>query len=114
MAGEKKDFSMQANLDRYYYYIANGTDDSMIAPLQDEEFKKIVRFLRVKFNINEHLTEGVFIQLRNEIRNDYSLSMRKSIVDYVLMNENERKRLNIEWTPKKFELKWFIPNKKIF
>lgn len=99
------------DLERYYYYIQNGTDESMIAPLPDEEFRQFGRLLPPMAKTNETTPKAIarwnaFVsQLHDEIRVDYSFSMRKAIVDYVLMNADEKRRLRIERTPEKFHLK---------
>lgn len=90
--------------ERYYYYIERGTDLSMIAPLPDNQFKHFHKLLSNKIK-NDPKLNALIDELHTDIVNDYSYSMRKSIVDYVLMNLDERNRLKIEWTPKTFNLK---------
>ena len=42
---------------------------------------------------------GIRKELEEEVEESYCLSLRKSIVDYVLIDEEERKRLRIHSTP---------------
>ncbi|CAF4165187.1 unnamed protein product [Rotaria magnacalcarata] len=44
-------------------------------------------------------------QLKTEIHNDYDLALRKAIVDYILLDPNERQRVKIQHTPKRFNLR---------
>ena len=98
--------------ERYYYYVEKGTDVSMIAPLPDVEFKKFAHYLPTKFKSSDVQAGPLYNSLKDEIQSDYSFSMRKSIVDYVLMNVDERRRLRIQWTPKNFDLKLVVVKAK--
>ena len=41
-------------------------------------------------------------QLRKEIHTDYDLAIRRAIVDYILLDPNERKRIKVQNVPKPF------------
>lgn len=94
----------EIDFERYNYYIEKGTDISMIAPLPDNQFEMFYRFLPQKLK-NTPVMKEILDDLSSDVINDYSFSMRKAIVDYVLMNLEERKRLKIDWVPKPFMLK---------
>lgn len=94
----------EIDLERYYYYIEHGTHMSMIAPLPDNQFDIFYTLVPAHLK-NSPIMKDLHVDLKDDIVNDYVYSMRKSIVDYVMMNLNERQRLKIEWVPKKFNLK---------
>ncbi|THD19780.1 Dynein heavy chain axonemal [Fasciola hepatica] len=86
----------ERDLERYYYYIDKGISDDMIAPPPDQLWKKLEEYTPKKLVVAwPYLAE----ELREEIRHDFDHALRKSIVDYILLDPEERKRLFIEWTP---------------
>lgn len=88
----------EMDLERYYFYIDKGTDRSMIAPLSQDQIDKFYRMVPQKLKLLKNTRQS----LNGEILEDYVYSMKKSIVDYILMNPEERDRLNIESVPKSF------------
>lgn len=48
--------------------------------------------------------KSVHEELKQEIHNDYDLAIRKSIVDYILLDPKERQRVKIQNIPKTFYL----------
>jgi dynein heavy chain len=94
----------EMDLERYYYYIEHGTDMSMIAPLPDNQFDIFYKLVPAHLK-SPAIMKDLHVDLKEDIEEAYVYSMRKSIVDYVMMNLNERDRLKIEWVPKKFNLK---------
>lgn len=92
-----------SDLERYYFYIEKGTELEMISSLPSNQFELFYRF--VSPSLRNHSVHDLLNELSDEIKSDYVHSMRKSIVDYVLMNNDERKRLKIEFIPKMFNLK---------
>ena len=51
----------------------------------------------------EHLTDELFEQLRLELNDDFNFSQRQAIVDYILKDPQERKRLKIKQIPIEFQ-----------
>ena len=49
--------------------------------------------------ISKEKIELIIDQMLNEINKEYYIAGRKSILDYVLKDENERSRLGIEYNP---------------
>ncbi len=90
--------------ERYQYYIENGLDKSMIAPLPENQFEIFYNLISPKLKSQPFMKdfEPVLIQ---DVLKDYEYSMRKAILDYVLLNYDERKRIKIEWVPRPFALK---------
>ena len=94
------------DLERYYFYVENGTNLEMIAPLPSDQFHKFYKSVPdVLKNSSSIIIKELKDSLADEVTNDYVNSMKKSIVDYVLMNFDERKRLKIDAVPKPFKLK---------
>ncbi|XP_014652699.1 PREDICTED: dynein heavy chain 3, axonemal [Ceratotherium simum simum] len=91
----------ESDLERYYYYLTNGIRKDMIAP---EEDKVMVRISKLISNtlLTSPFLEPLMISLVEEKDNDYYSSLMKSIVDYILMDPMERKRLFIKSIPHVF------------
>ncbi|XP_059139620.1 dynein axonemal heavy chain 3-like isoform X2 [Physella acuta] len=94
----------QRDLERYYYYIRKGISPNMLAPQPSQQLKHIERMVPQNLLLAKHL-QPMCQQLRLEIANDYEMSARKSIVDYILQEESEKKRLHIDWIPESFPQK---------
>ncbi|VDQ02889.1 unnamed protein product [Trichobilharzia regenti] len=68
----------------------------MLEPLPSGLWEKLQKYLPAHLtsawptNVNE---------LQKQIHEDYEYAVRKSIVDYILLDPEERKRLFIEWLP---------------
>ncbi|XP_044602978.2 dynein axonemal heavy chain 3 isoform X2 [Equus asinus] len=91
----------ESDLERYYYYLTNGIRKDMIAPEEDKVMVRISKLISNRLLTNPFL-EPLMINLVEEKDNDYYNSLMKSIVDYILMDPMERKRLFIESIPHMF------------
>ncbi|XP_011917766.1 PREDICTED: dynein heavy chain 3, axonemal [Cercocebus atys] len=91
----------ESDLERYNYYLTNGIRKDMIAP---EEGEVMVRISNLISNtlLTSPFLEPLMVVLVQEKENDYYSSLMKSIVDYILMDPMERKRLFIESIPRLF------------
>uniref|UniRef100_A0A0X3NP81 Dynein heavy chain 7, axonemal n=1 Tax=Schistocephalus solidus TaxID=70667 RepID=A0A0X3NP81_SCHSO len=78
---------MEKTILRYYYYINNGIDTDHVAPMEEYWMNNMKKRIRasVKAEANQKLVE----QIEDEIREDYILSVKKAIVDFVLKDPNE-------------------------
>ena len=92
------------DIERYQYYIDNGPDKSMIAPLPDNQFEIFYNLISPRLK-SQPFTQVLAPILSKEILNDYEYSMRKAILDYVLLSHDERQRLKIEWIQRPFAQK---------
>uniref|UniRef100_H2ZMD9 Dynein axonemal heavy chain 3 n=1 Tax=Ciona savignyi TaxID=51511 RepID=H2ZMD9_CIOSA len=84
---------------RYYYYIQVGIDAKQLAGPPPGQID------RIQSSLPEHLRENGDLkamqdELTEEILNDYDFSYRKSIIDYILDDENERARVHVNAIPK--------------
>lgn len=93
--------------ERYQYYIENGPDSSMITPLSENQFEIFYKLISPTMR-NQPFMKEFEPTLIADVTNDYEFSMRKAILDYVLLNFEERRRLNIEWIPRPFVLKYIF------
>nr|XP_058892896.1 dynein axonemal heavy chain 3 isoform X22 [Kogia breviceps] len=91
----------ESDLERYYYYLTNGVQKDMIAPEEDEVMVRISKLISNTLLTSPFL-EPLMTVLVEEKENDYYSSLMKSIVDYILMDPMERKRLFIENIPRAF------------
>ncbi|XP_064624417.1 dynein axonemal heavy chain 3-like [Lineus longissimus] len=91
----------ERDLERYYYYIEHGVRSDMIAPQHVDVMNKIKSLIPTPLLKSLELKD-MQQQLHTEVISDYELSLRKGIVDYVLMDPDEKGRLHIEWTPRPF------------
>ncbi|XP_064598423.1 dynein axonemal heavy chain 7-like [Liolophura sinensis] len=72
---------------RYYYYIHNGIDTEHVAPMEDSWLENVL------YLVPEVLKSGhgeTIENLSDEMREDYLLSVKKAIVDFVLKDPRER------------------------
>jgi dynein heavy chain, axonemal len=98
---------------RYYYYIHNGIDTSHVAPLEEIRLKNIKQLLseRLRKNFSQFV-----IELSDEVKDDYLLSVKKAIVDFVLKDSTDEfkkpksklpeYRLELEIVPKPWHHKF--------
>ncbi|XP_073915702.1 dynein axonemal heavy chain 3 isoform X2 [Castor canadensis] len=94
----------EVDLERYYYYLTNGIRKDMIAPEEDQVMIRISKLISNKL-LTKPALEPLVAALSDEKENDYYYSLMKSIVDYILMDPMERKRLFIESIPRVFPLR---------
>jgi dynein heavy chain len=78
--------NIEKDILRYYYYIHNGIDTEHVAPLENARILSVMSMLteRLRKNYPQHL-----IDLTEEVREDYMLSVKKAIVDFVLRDSKE-------------------------
>ncbi|XP_016078231.1 PREDICTED: dynein heavy chain 3, axonemal [Miniopterus natalensis] len=91
----------ESDLERYAYYLTNGIRKDMIAPEDDKVMVRISKLIPHALLTNPFLEPLVSV-LVEEKESDYYSSLKKSIVDYILMDPEERKRLFIESIPRLF------------
>ncbi|XP_053383461.1 dynein axonemal heavy chain 3-like [Mercenaria mercenaria] len=89
------------DLERYYYYVEKGINKSMIA-VPDPSIMKNVCSMVPSGLLTNHELNPMIQDLSEEINHDYEYSIRKSIVDYILKDSEEKARLHIATVPKSF------------
>lgn len=68
---------------KYYYYIMHGIDDVHVAPIEPKLLEKILNLVprerKKKF-------KSILNKVIDEIKEDYAMGLKKSIVDFVLQD----------------------------
>jgi len=86
---------------RYMYYISEGIDEKEIYPLQESTIENITKLVPENYlkrsNLQNKKTETI-----EEINEYYNSAIKKAILNYILLDNNEKERLNIKKTPKVF------------
>eukprot|EP00117_Sycon_ciliatum_P023820 scpid1450/ scgid20157/ Dynein heavy chain 3, axonemal; Axonemal beta dynein heavy chain 3; Ciliary dynein heavy chain 3 len=111
-----------SDIERYSFYLERGVSVNDVEPLAREFFDSILRQEPIKSAYEEvedparayMYRSGALVaknyvvrQLMSEVEKDYNKAMRKVIVDYILMDVEERKRLRIVYTPVAYLCKVF-------
>ena len=80
---------------RYFYYIHHGIDEDLLVPAKDQWLDQILTM--IPQDPPRPMTENFFHDFVDdcvrEVNEDYVLSVRKAMVDYVMSSSIERKRL---------------------
>ncbi|KAJ3389327.1 Dynein heavy chain 7, axonemal [Entophlyctis sp. JEL0112] len=78
-------------MQRYYYYISNGIDTQHVAEMEDEWLLNVLSLLSDSLKSNH---KSVVSSLSNEMRDDYHMSVKKAIVDFVLKDHRQKNDQN--------------------
>ncbi|XP_024941329.1 dynein heavy chain 7, axonemal [Cephus cinctus] len=68
---------------RYYYYITHGIDDVHVGPMDSAVLKKILNLVPTKW---KQKFKDTMTQVIQDAKDDYAISVKKSIVDFVLQD----------------------------
>ena len=94
----------KTDMERYEFYIQNGIDKAMIAQLPEKQYDLFFSYVSQKLKTQPY-SKRILDQLKGDVGVDYDYAMRKAIIDYILLNYEERKRLKIEHVPRAFAMK---------
>ncbi|XP_068400848.1 dynein axonemal heavy chain 7 isoform X2 [Eschrichtius robustus] len=78
--------AIEKDILRYYYYIHHGIDMDHVAPMEDSWLEHVLNLVPQHLKV---LTNSI-LALSDEMREDYLLSVKKSIVDFVLKDPREK------------------------
>nr|XP_045723438.1 dynein axonemal heavy chain 7 [Mirounga angustirostris] len=78
--------AIEKDILRYYYYIHHGIDTDHVAPMEDSWLEHVLNLVPQHLKV---LTNSI-LALSDEMREDYHLSVKKSIVDFVLKDPREK------------------------
>jgi dynein heavy chain, axonemal len=84
---ENESNNIEKDILRYYYYIHNGIDTEHVAPLEAEQIKKVLSL--ISQDLRQNHPQSV-VDLSEEMKEDYLLSVKKAIVDFVLKDTREQ------------------------
>uniref|UniRef100_A0A3P8TPE1 Uncharacterized protein n=1 Tax=Amphiprion percula TaxID=161767 RepID=A0A3P8TPE1_AMPPE len=90
------------DLERYMYYITTGVESSVLAPQPRQQMINILKLLPPDSEDSGKHLQILRANMEEEVKKDYYLSLKKSIVDYILMDPSERQRLSIHSIPRPF------------
>ena len=82
--------NIEKDILRYYYYIHNGIDTEHVAPLEGERLKNVLSLISQELRQNHPQS---VVDLSEEMKEDYLLSVKKAIVDFVLKDTREQDSL---------------------
>ncbi|XP_070617336.1 dynein axonemal heavy chain 3 isoform X3 [Erythrolamprus reginae] len=91
----------EEDLERYCYYIHKGIRKDMLAPQDENVLSNILIRIPSHFLASPEL-EALLNSLMQEIQSDYQIWLMKNIVDYILMDPDEKNRLYIGNIPQPF------------
>uniref|UniRef100_A0A8D3CSS9 AAA+ ATPase domain-containing protein n=1 Tax=Scophthalmus maximus TaxID=52904 RepID=A0A8D3CSS9_SCOMX len=87
---------------RYIYYITTGVPTSVLAPQPQQQMMNILSLVPPDTEDSSKKIKAMRADMEEEVKSDYVFSLKKSIVDYILMDPAERQRLTIASIPKPF------------
>lgn len=88
------------NEKRYKHYIENEISTTMIKSMDQLWVTEILKHVPAEWKgVDDNTVKDILDQMTNEMNSDYYIAIRKSILDYVLKDLDQRKRLGIEYNP---------------
>lgn len=86
----------RVSFNRYRQYVENEISVDVIAPIRQYWLTHIIELIPGDLHaVEKERIEHLIDTMLNEINKDYFDSVRKSILDYILKDENEMRRLGI-------------------
>ena len=87
----------RVSYNRYRQYVENEISVDVIAPIRQYWLTHIIELIPGDLHaVEKERIEQLIDTMLNEINKDYFDSVRKSILDYILKDENEMRRLGIQ------------------
>ncbi|XP_032823200.2 dynein axonemal heavy chain 3 [Petromyzon marinus] len=104
MEVERRGIPSDKDLERYYYYVVHGVYGNMLAPPESGQWERVLRLLPERL-VGDHTLAKMLPDLRDESVGDYDFSLRRAIVDYILEDPAERRRLRVASVPRPFAVR---------
>jgi dynein heavy chain len=97
VGGNVKVHARKVSYNRYKRYIEDEIQVDVIAPIRQYWLTHIIELIPGDLHaVDKERIEYLIDSMLNEINKDYFDSVRKSIMDYILKDENEMRRLGIQ------------------
>jgi dynein heavy chain len=81
---------------RYNQYIKTEISRDICAPIRQYWITNILDLIPANYkDLDQETMERIIDDILNEINNDYYLAVKKSILDYILMEDTEKQRIGI-------------------
>lgn len=95
------DLIISNDLERYEYYWKNGIENQAVAEMDPKWTNGVIKRLPKKTDVEQkQLLKGIMA----EVIQDYFSSVKKSILDYMLLGHSTQQRLLIKGTPESYRL----------
>eukprot|EP00762_Andalucia_godoyi_P000179 ANDGO_02454.mRNA.1 Dynein-1-beta heavy chain len=102
-AEDFSDEDLQRFQERYYYYLQNVPAESLLPPFPDEHFANSLTLVPDRAAlVSEDFVSDLVSDMATGMRETYVYAIRKSILNYVLLNPDEQRRLGILVPPEEF------------
>lgn len=96
-ADHKRIQARKVSFGRYRQYVENEISVDVIAPIRQYWLTHIIELIPGDLHaVEKNRIEQLIDSMLSEINNDYFDSVRKSILDYILKDDNEMRRLGIQ------------------
>ncbi|KAJ3608419.1 hypothetical protein NHX12_025466, partial [Muraenolepis orangiensis] len=92
----------EKDLERYLHYVTHGVPTQMLAPQPPQQVERILAVLPPVDEDDSDDIQGLRNTLLEEMEAVYVHSLKKSIVDYILIDWSERQRVGISSLPRRF------------
>ncbi|KAM4624509.1 dynein axonemal heavy chain 3 [Polymixia lowei] len=92
----------ERDLERYLHYITAGVPAAAVTPQSPRQMNNVMRLLPPVTEDDGRSVRELRENLLEEAGRDYDFSVRKSIVDYILKDPSERRRLRVSAVPRPF------------
>lgn len=83
---EEEEMTEKEKMQRYYYFIINGVDTQHVADMEEKWLTNILALIPLKLLARKDQVE----YLSMEMKEDYCISVKKAIVDFVLKDPREK------------------------
>jgi dynein heavy chain, axonemal len=96
-ADKRRIQARRISYDRYKKYVDNEIPVDVIAPIRQYWLSHIIELIPGDLHaVEKSRIEDLIDSMLNEINKDYMYSVKKSILDYILKDDNEMRRLGIQ------------------
>ena len=90
--------------ERYWNYVKKDIHEAKMARLGKKQLSRIRMRLRQEWFQNIMMRKLIGT-LTEEVSAEYLSAVKRSVVDYVLLDAGERKRINVHRVPKRFAIR---------